>query len=257
MIFGDLEVKPAVRRLSDMKEVLADKRWLNTAADMDMYYMYRDVGLNPTDRQKIKLVGLRYDVTIIPPNKIGKEYVKTFGHYHPKIKGHGISYPELYQVSAGRAHYLLQKRGSSGELEDAYSVKAAKKDIVLIPPDYGHVSINPGDSELSMSNWVCRSFDSDYGDYKRMGGAAYFILEGERIIPNKRYDPLPRLREEKPSPPQIFGLKRGDSIYNLAKKLENLKLLTEPWEYLPGDKSPPPKKKIMPKKKKPREEELF
>ena len=29
--------------------------------------------------------GLRYDITVIYPGLIGSEYVKTLGHYHPKV----------------------------------------------------------------------------------------------------------------------------------------------------------------------------
>jgi len=41
--FGGKSVRPDVRRLFDMREVIYDKSWLAAAEDFDLYYMYRDL----------------------------------------------------------------------------------------------------------------------------------------------------------------------------------------------------------------------
>jgi len=106
--------------------------------------MFREVSKDEKDARKIKEKGLRYDITIIPPNKLGMEFVKTAGHYHPFLPGSKMTYPELYEVLEGEAHYLLQRREQERGTEritDVVVVKAKKGDKVIIPPNYGHVTI--------------------------------------------------------------------------------------------------------------------
>ena len=83
--FGSKRQDPDVRRLFDMKEVIFDRDWLAKAEDFDLYYMYRDLYLSKSDKEKLLRQGLRYDITIIPPGMLGCEYIKTAGHYHPNV----------------------------------------------------------------------------------------------------------------------------------------------------------------------------
>jgi len=66
-------IEKEIRYLDDMKIVLYDKAWAKTAPNLEVYYMER--GLEEKN-------GLRYDITTIPPKMLGKEFVKTKGHYH-------------------------------------------------------------------------------------------------------------------------------------------------------------------------------
>ncbi|MDD1749897.1 MAG: glucose-6-phosphate isomerase, partial [Methanothrix sp.] len=129
--FGDRGQVPDVRRLIDMTEVIYDQSWLAGAEDFELYYMYRDLFLSRADKEKLLLQGLRYDITIIPPNMLGREYIKTAGHYHPLVPGGRVTYPELYEVLEGEALYLLQ----SLDLSDVVAVYASAGDKVLVPPD--------------------------------------------------------------------------------------------------------------------------
>lgn len=231
MKFGDMKVKPDVRMLRDVKGLLYDKVWASRAADVPLYFMYRDLGLNEKDRALIRENGLRYDITIIPPRMLGVEYVKTAGHYHTKAPGQDVSYPELYYVLEGEVHYLLQKSGSAKTM-DVVLIKAKKGDNVLIPPDYGHVAINPSSVELKMANWVCRDFESDYSIYKERRGAAYFELDGGRLVANKNYGSVPGVRFFTPTNYDDFGLKQGKDIYSMVKDLNVLDYLKNPAEYM-------------------------
>ena len=175
-------VRPDIRCLNDMREVIYDRKWLKEASDVELYFMYRG----------IKTKGeLRYDITVIPPRMLGKEFVKTKGHYHPKNHG------ELYVVLKGRAIYLMQKE-TGGKVEDVFYVKAKKEDYVVIPPHYGHITINPSPrEELKMGNWVSKKFKSDYKEIeKRRGGCYYYTKSG--WIKNKQYEKVPRLRFKRP-----------------------------------------------------------
>lgn len=62
--------------------------------------------------------GLRYDITVIQPVKLGKEYVKTAGRYQPKAPKTDVTYTEIYQVLEESAIYLLQKAGGKSRVLD-------------------------------------------------------------------------------------------------------------------------------------------
>ncbi len=169
---------PDIRRVSDMKEVIYDKEWLESTEDFDAYYMYRGVD---------KKNGLRYDITEMPFEMFGKEYPKTKGHYHPG------DYGEIYQVLEGRAIYLLQDRN----LEDIVAIETKAGEVAIIPPGYGHITINPGPEKLKMANWVSPEFDSMYEPILEKKGAAYFYTK-EGWVKNEKYGDIPEIREENP-----------------------------------------------------------
>ena len=84
-------VKPGIRMLFDIKNVIYDRDWLSSAKNMELYYMYRELSLGKKDALLIKEHGLRYDITVIPPRMLGCEFVKTAGHYHPLVPGTQIN----------------------------------------------------------------------------------------------------------------------------------------------------------------------
>ncbi|MEM3400057.1 MAG: glucose-6-phosphate isomerase family protein [Candidatus Micrarchaeia archaeon] len=175
------EIVASVRRLQDMEPVVYDREYYETAdKEKVLYYMYRD--LEP----RFSPLGLRYDVTIIPPEKMGCELVKTAGHYHPLARN-GKTYPEIYEVLEGDAHYLLQKK-EEGRIVEVLLIKAEKGDRVIIPPNYGHVTINPSENVLVMANIVCRDFSSIYREYEEKHGAVYYELVGGRFVKNDNYE---------------------------------------------------------------------
>ena len=124
-----------------------------------------------------------------PTGTLCGERVKTKGHYHPKSP-EGIEYPEIYQVFEGEAHYLLQARN----LSRVILVEAGAGETVVVPPGFGHVTINPGQGELVMANLVSDGFTSDYGFFESHRGAAYYELSDGRLEQNPRYPPLPPLQ---------------------------------------------------------------
>ena len=164
---------PGVRTIGEMRPVLADP---SCACSDPLYFMYRDLARSDADWHWLHSHNLRYDLTVIPPRDLCGEWVKTKGHYHPDNPA-GIGYPEIYEVLEGVAHYLLQSRS----LSDVVLITAAKGDVVVIPPGYGHITINPSkDETLSMANIVSTAFESEYGEYETYHGAAYYELSSGR-----------------------------------------------------------------------------
>jgi len=229
---GDLPaVEPAVRSLAAMREVLAEPE--ATGPDV-LYTMYRDVA-RPADRARFAPHGLRYDITILAPTRLGAEWNKTYGHYHPLAPG-GDYYPEVYEVISGRAIYLLQHRGPGGAIDDVLVIPAVPGDKVFMLPGYGHSTINAGDEPLVMANWVAGAFSSEYGDYKERHGASYYGLAGADAVrwqPNPHYDRVPEAHVVAPRcPEELTGLRRGRPMYgDGAEHPERLGYLVDPGAY--------------------------
>jgi len=180
--------EPELRMADDLKGIFARR---GCAGSGPLYAMFRDLARSPADRWWLKENCLRYDITVIPPRTICGEYVKTKGHYHPKnAAGHG--FPEVYEVLEGTAHYLLQRE----DLTDAVLVEATAGDVVVVPPGYGHVTINPApDRTLHMANIVSAGFTSDYAKYVEGRGAAYYEMADGSFIRNRAYPKVPELRK--------------------------------------------------------------
>lgn len=188
---------PDIRHLRDMYSVVLDQEWLKSAQDCDLYFMYRGI----EEKNKI-----RYDITVVPAKMLGNEFSKTKGHYHMG------KYGEIYTVLEGNAIYLMQKRKTDNEIEDVYAVKAKKGDFVIIPSDYGHITINPSETEeLKMANWVSPECKSDYSLYEKLHGACWYYTKSG-WVKNQNYKSVPELRFEEPVkslPENIDFLKIG------------------------------------------------
>ncbi len=227
--FGTKKIKPTIRRLFDMKDVVYDSEWLSRADNVELYYMYRELSLSKNDALVMKEHGLRYDITVIPPRMLGCEFVKTAGHYHPVVPGTDTTFPEIYEVLHGEAQYLMQKP-EDGKIKDVILIKAGEGDKVIIPPNYGHLTINASNRVLKMANWVARDFESMYAPIKEKGGGTYFFLE-KGVVKNPRYESIPEIRYLAPSNLKEIGLTKSKEMYGLVRDIKKLEFLTKPHEY--------------------------
>ena len=172
------KLTPDIRDLDGMRNVLSDNIFAKNAINQPLYYMYRGV------EEKGEL---RYDVTVIPPLMLGKEFIKTKGHFH--ASGHS----EFYTVLEGEALYLMQKQDTS----DSYFVIAKAGESVIIPGEYGHITINRANKELKMANWISKNCISEYDSIAEKHGACWFYTV-DGWIKNTNYTQVPELREEQP-----------------------------------------------------------
>lgn len=171
------KLKPIIRYLNELRDVLYDQKWVKNAPNFEVYYIYRKI------KEKN---GLRYDETLIPPRLLGKEFVKTKGHYHLG------NYGELYKVISGEGIFLLQKKDE----KDVYCVKAKKGEYIIVPPHYGHTIINPCSKTLKIGNWVSTKSQSDYETLQRKKGFCYYYtISG--WVKNKNYKKIPKLHFKK------------------------------------------------------------
>lgn len=173
--------KPQIRFLNEMESVLCDQKLAKAVPNLEVYYVWRGI------KEKGEL---RYDITIIPHQMLGREFPKTKGHKHLG------NFQELIQVLSGKAFYFAQK-GRGKFIEDCYVIEAKKGDFVIIPPIYDHLTINPTKRKLKMANWISKRCQSDYGLFERFHGACYYYTK-KGWIKNKNYKKVPKLRFEKP-----------------------------------------------------------
>jgi glucose-6-phosphate isomerase len=189
--------------------------------------MYRDLAKSDADWHWLHSHHLRYDLTVIPPRDLCGEWVKTKGHYHPHNAA-GVGFPEIYEVLEGSAHYLLQSRA----LDDVVMIEAQAGDLVIIPPGYGHITINPrADVTLVMANLVSTAFESEYVEYEDLHGAAYYEFTNGDLKKNGHYPELPPVRHiRSKSGRGDHRVVRGP-IYSLIGDAEAVKFLNHPEEY--------------------------
>ncbi len=232
---GDIEATFSTRKLLDMKDVIYDQEWLGGQKEnFDLYYMYRDL-TRAEDKELFQNHNIRFDVTIIPPKFLGKEYNKTAGHFHPNAK-EGYSFPEVYEVMHGKGLYLLQKpkkeltrkekRANVLNPVEIIVISAKAGDQVMIPPGYGHITINPSeDTPLIMNNLVSSSFNSIYEPIKKQRGAIYLYHANKTWIRNPSYiDDKILVKEGIPQ-------KIADKPFyeSFLENPEQWKFLNEPW----------------------------
>ena len=145
----------------------------------------------------LRRTGLTYSCVLLPPLKIGREFVKTQGHYHPSMPGSEISYPEVYAHIWGEPYLLLQRRREdrADQVDDCVLLALRDGASVTIPPGYAHILINPSTRPAVVAGLYSQSFAPVYEPIVRMGGAAYFLIDdgGERSIVNDRYTVSPPL----------------------------------------------------------------
>lgn len=213
-------VVPGIRRLSDLADVCKVKG--AAAGEAIAYRMYRGV-CRAGDQRLFDQNGVRHDLTAIRPGTMAGELIKTYGHHHPAPFPGGPSYPEVYEVLSGRGYFLMQRSSRSGELVDVYVVEGRAGQKIVIPPDYGHVTINPGHDWLVIANLVAYGWDSTYALYKARRGAAYYALMGREdtegymtplFAANPHYGTVPPLRWSEAGGLDLFGARDDVSLYD-------------------------------------------
>lgn len=228
-------IKPQIRHLNEIKDVLYSQKWANQAPNLELYYMYRDLSENESDKEKIVEKGLRYDITVLNPVMLGKEYNKTAGHDHPLVSNTDITYPEIYEVLEGKVIFLLQD-SENDKIKDVYAIKAKEKDKVIIPPNYEHLIINHSKERAKTANWICRNFSSNiYKPFRSKHGFSYYALKEDKKISwikNKNYSSIPELKFlEANQLLDEFKIKKEESLYNLVNDLDKLDFLKAPEKY--------------------------
>lgn len=202
-----------------------------------IYTVYRDVARRE-DAPRVEAAHLRYDITMIPAGVFAgqeKEYFRTAGHYHARLPGRPLAYPEVYEVIHGRAYWLIQRLAADdpAELAEIYVIEAGPGEKAIMLPGFGHISINAFAEPLIMANWICLDVSYDYGPYEKLRGGGYWLTEGDiastvAFKQNGSYRSVPALVKLRPAEVPAFALRRSTPLYALSHELDRLSFLSNP-----------------------------
>jgi glucose-6-phosphate isomerase, archaeal len=172
----------STRELAGLKPVLKDPE---ASGPDPVYWVFAEVGAHPWD-----------NVTITAPGRLGEEYPKTFGHYHPVD-----AQDEIYRLITGEGIFMMQKKklvdGNwiEDEVEAVCLIKAQPGEEIVIKPEWGHSWSNVGSAPLiTFDNWTFGHSPHDYDIMEKLHGMAYYLIDenGEpKAVANPNYKNLP------------------------------------------------------------------
>lgn len=165
--FANVPKHLATRSHEDMKPVLLDP---DAPGPATFYYMIRGGRT-------------QQNVTVWEPGTVGREYIKTFGHYHVD------DLPETYWIVSGEGIAILQKidPNNPARVEDLKIVPVTAGEQLDIPIRYGHLVVNTGSTFLVTTDDSPVDFGdgdpsahpghADYQPVEDMHGFAYYVVE--------------------------------------------------------------------------------
>jgi len=150
------------------------------------------------------------NITIWEEGLVGGEYIKTYGHYHVG------NLEEKYTILQGEGILITQERSvdtNGNPIDDEIKSFEAKHvrsgDVVDISKDAGHIVVNTGKTWLVTSdnspvnfeekNPVSLPSHADYGPFRKLHGAAYYIVEKNgkpTLVKNPNYKKVPGAKIE-------------------------------------------------------------
>jgi glucose-6-phosphate isomerase len=192
---GGIRFDRIVRRKSQMQAVLMEPDAIGD--EVELYYNFTLANAG-SYAEVFRRYNLTFACVLLPPMKIGREYVKTHGHYHPKMPGSSLSYPEVYTHYYGRLYLLLHRRigDDPARLDDCALYEMQPGRSIMVPPGYLHVLINPADEPALMAGLYCKDSYPQYEPVVQMRGAAFYLVNGngsEQLTQNRRYQVCPPL----------------------------------------------------------------
>ena len=217
-----------VRKLHDLDPV-----WANPVADADRVIYRYTAGLYFKEDAAIwTTANVAYGLVIFAPSVFGGEYVKSSGQYHPPTPPSGMATPEIYTVLSGVGHFLLQKaKPPYDRIEDVVMVEVRAGESFVVPPDYGHLQINPSPEPLVFSYAVKDGMKGHYDAFKSRRGAVYYEMANgpERHVFNHRYGARLPLRLLRAVDLRQFPEISGKVTYQFIRdRLPQFEFLTDP-----------------------------
>jgi glucose-6-phosphate isomerase, archaeal len=199
------------------------------SADPELYSVYW--GAVPVgDEAAFRSQDLDHTYVLIRPGIWEGEYYKTQGHYHPPMGENRLGHPELYHVLAGEGLFVLQRAAPpEWQVDDVVVVDVGPGSIVIVPPNYGHLTANYGAEPIVFEAFLANGLQPVTPSYQaRRGGAAYCLQnpEGPRVEPNQRYGQLPKIQR---TAAWKWPLATAGAFYSaVSRHLEQFNWLREP-----------------------------
>jgi glucose-6-phosphate isomerase len=232
----EIRLQRSSRTVRDLWEVLFSPDLL--PADRILFYLDHIEAAPEAESKILAENELAFGFTLLPPARIGDEYVKTHGHSHPPVDGYPFSFPEIYAQISGRMWLFLQKHRPEGldRLDDCLLVPLEPGEAVVIPPNHAHMQINPSPDEPSLTAGLySRLFKPEFAFYKQQRGFAYYLLDRTGSFEarhNTSYDDPPPLRllEDAAAAPYRLGADQLPLWSSLMQTPEAYAFLSHPEE---------------------------
>lgn len=179
--------KEVERKFSDLKDVYINKR---AEDNILLYKIYLIENIESKSNRLLK--DLEIGFISIQSGMIGNEYIKTLGHFHPNMPSANFQYPEVYTVIAGDVGFLLQRdSGIKNEIVETIFIRVKPDESIIIPPAYGHISINLYNKPSLIMAKVSNKFISDHSVYRKLNGGSFYVTdsnsEGIKFVKNNNY----------------------------------------------------------------------
>lgn len=215
--FGPIVEK---RKLEDIRKSLSNP---NATGPEFVYSIAMDVG-KEKDYKDLVERNLLYGAMIFAKGQIGDEPIRSQGHIHSISLSCNASTPEVYEIWYGDAIIYMQEYGADHPGR-CFAVKATAGEIVIVPPNWVHCTINANvNKEMMFGAWCIRDYGFDYREIRSRGGIAYFpIVKNDEIQwkTNLNYNESTlKICNAREYPD--FGLVKGVPIYT---QYENLSLI--------------------------------
>jgi oxalate decarboxylase/phosphoglucose isomerase-like protein (cupin superfamily) len=221
---------------SDYEEIILTEKDLENFCSNHLeynsfnYLVYRYIYDNsiPTS------LNIKFDLTILPPNKNGNPISRTRGHYHLVSKRTSLQYFDIYQVVKG--NILFQTHLPMESAEESYFWVGSPGDIFVLPPDMCHVLYNVGKSISVLSNWCSKNEHLDYDTMMKTRGPAFEIESVNNEIINIKINLLFSLKKFTPKQLQpisvlevinFLGFK-SKYIFDWAFEDDSLSIMNKP-----------------------------
>lgn len=149
----------------------------------------KDIYLTYCNIAKGKVRDFSVDITIIPSNLLGIEYVKTVPKKVPDRKGKF----RIIQTLHGSATVLVQDR----ESEDAqvYLTRLEAKNFLMIPAGFYYNLVNTRSTTLLVAEYYASNLEHA-ASLKKMKGMGYYIISKnakQEIVRNPHYKQLEKI----------------------------------------------------------------
>jgi glucose-6-phosphate isomerase, archaeal len=165
--------------------------------EREIYWTY-SLQARDSNCQLFERLAMTFGLVLLPPLRIGAEFVKTHGHYHSSMPDAAIGYAEVYTHYFGTLYLYMQRRieGDPARLDNCTIYEMIPGCSILIPPGFAHILINPSEKPALMAGLYSVKAEHVYEPIQSMGGGAYHLLQEagqERFVPNMRYSLYPEL----------------------------------------------------------------
>lgn len=164
----------------------------HAAPENPLVYTYYEKVCREGDESRLREYGINHNYKVIQPGCIGREYLKTMPHLHPRDRGTGETWPELHEVQAGEGLFLLHPvAATTTERWEALAIAFVPGVRIRIRSGYAHTIVNTGPSPAIIGSLISRASEKDHEPLPLESTFPYTVLSSARGLPEFEANPVP------------------------------------------------------------------